>query len=337
MFAIAFACSVGFILSFVLTYYYRYFARSFGIIDIPNDRSSHQKPIPRGAGVAFAIAFNLMLAALVFSGFLSLKYTLSVFLGGPIILLVGYWDDLKSLTARLRLASHFFVSVLIVALITAGFKKEIAISFLPAIPIVTVLFSVFFIAWFINLYNFMDGCDGLAASIGMVGAGLIAILSFFSGSNDLAIIYLVLAYCLAAFLVFNWHPARVFMGDCGAYYLGYVFGALALVSKLYYDNSLYIHLIIFGAFVVDATWTLIQRLLRGQKPYMAHKEHAFQKLLAKGWGHSRVTAFYVLVTVLWLFPMAAFSSHYSNWSFWFLVVAYIPLYIMVLMVKAGRP
>lgn len=337
MFVIAFACSIGFILTFVLTYYYRYFARAYGIIDIPNSRSSHVNPVPRGAGVAFFIAFNLILAGLVLGGFLSLSYTISVFLGGPIILLVGYWDDLKSVTARLRLGSHFLVSTLIVALITVGFQKEILISFLPQIPIVTILFSIFFIAWFINLYNFMDGCDGLAASIGMVGAGLIAILSFFSGSKDLAIIYLVLAYCLAAFLVFNWHPARVFMGDCGAYYLGYVFGALALVSKLYYDSSLYVHLIIFGAFIVDATWTLIQRLLRGQKPYVAHKEHAFQKLLAKGWGHSRVSAFYVLVTILWLFPMAAFSAHFSNWSFLFLVVAYVPLYVMVLSVKAGRP
>jgi Fuc2NAc and GlcNAc transferase len=212
----------------------------------------------------------------------------------------------------------------------------VTISFLPDLPWLTAGFCILFIAWFINLYNFMDGADGLATSIGMVGSGLIAILSYIAGNVDLAIIYVVLAYALAGFLIFNWHPAKVFMGDSGAYYLGYIFGSLALVSKMYYDSSLYVHLIIFGLFIVDATWTLIRRAVRRERVFMGHKMHAFQKLIAKGWGHARVTSLYVLITVLWLFPMAYFSMNYSLYSFYFLVAAYIPIFGFVLYARAGE-
>ncbi|MCB9072183.1 MAG: glycosyltransferase family 4 protein [Bdellovibrionaceae bacterium] len=320
-----------------MTLGYRKMALRFGIMDIPNERSAHIEPIPRGAGIAFFFAFNVVLGILVFQNALTMKYTYPVFLGGPVVMLLGYWDDVSSLSAWIRLFVHFLVSLFILVLISAGFSKGIDVSFLPSIPWLTAAFTVFYIAWFINLYNFMDGCDGLATTVGMVGAGLIAILSFVSGNTDLAIIYVVLAYALAGFLIFNWFPAKVFMGDAGAYYLGYVFGALALVSKLYYDSSLFVHLIIFGTFIVDATWTLIRRFLRGVRVFQAHREHAFQKLMVQGWGASRVTALYVLITVLWLFPMASFAMSNLKYSFWFLVVAYLPLWGFVIWMKAGTP
>jgi Fuc2NAc and GlcNAc transferase len=335
MFIVSFACSLSFLLSFFSTVVYKKLAVMWKILDIPNERSAHKNPVPRGAGIAFFIAFNIVLAILVMQNALTMNYTYPVFLGGPVVLILGYWDDLSSLSASVRLSVHFLVSLFVILLISAGFSKTIEISFLPNWPWLTASFSVLFIAWFINLYNFMDGCDGLATTIGMVGSGLIAILSYVSGNTDLAIIYVVLAYALAGFLLFNWHPAKVFMGDAGAYYLGYVFGALALVSKLYYDSSLFVHLIIFGTFIVDATWTLFRRFLRKEKVFKAHREHAFQKLLTKHWSHSKVTALYALITVLWLFPMASFAMSYLRYSFAFLVISYIPLLGFVVWAKAG--
>lgn len=335
MYLLAFAASLSFLLSVLLTIYYRRLALRFRILDIPNERSSHKQPIPRGAGITFFISFNLILALLIQQDILTMKYTFPVFLGGPVIMLLGYWDDLSSIPAAVRLTVHLFVSLFIFILISSGFSKEVEISFLPAWPWLTTAFCILFIAWFINLYNFMDGCDGLATSVGMVGSGLISLLSYLSGHEDLAIIYLILAYSLAGFLVFNWHPAKVFMGDAGAYFLGYVFGALALVSKMYYDSSLYIHLIVFGLFVVDATWTLARRAWRGERVFNAHRQHAFQKLIKMGWGHARVTSLYVLITVLWLFPMAALCMNYSTLSFLFLVAAYLPIFGFVLYLRAG--
>jgi len=334
---IPFACSLSFILSLAFTVYYRKLAVRWGIMDVPNSRSSHTEPIPRGAGITFFLSFNLVLGLLIWQNQIALNYILPVVIGGPVILILGYWDDLQSLSAKVRLFFHFGAAVFVFFLISNGFSKAVTISFLPQWPWLTAGFCVFFIAWFINLYNFMDGADGLATSIGMVGAGLIAILSFMAGNKDLAIIYVVLAYSLAGFLIFNWNPAKVFMGDSGAYYLGYIFGSLALVSKMYYDSSLYVHLIIFGLFIVDATWTLVRRIVRMEYVFKAHKMHAFQKLIAKRWGHARVTSLYVLITVLWLFPMAAFSMNFPFYSFLFLVIAYIPVFVFVLSLKAGEP
>ncbi len=336
MYVIAFAASLSFVLSLLLTIYYRRVAMRYGIMDVPNERSSHKMPIPRGSGITFFLSFNLVLAVLVQQGILTLKYTFPVFLGGPVIMLLGYWDDISSIPAGVRLSVHMLVSFFVFILISSGFSKDITISFLPEWPWLTTAFCILFIAWFINLYNFMDGCDGLATSVGMVGSGLISLLSYISGHQDLAVTYLILAYALAGFLVFNWHPAKVFMGDAGAYFLGYVFGALALVSKMYYDSSLYIHLIIFGLMIVDATWTLFRRATRRERIFNAHRQHGFQKLMQKGWGHARVTSLYVLITVLWLFPMAAFCITYPTKSFVFLVAAYVPVFGFILYLKAGE-
>lgn len=337
MFLIAFACSFAFVLSFLLTYYYRRLAILWRIVDVPNLRSSHKKPIPRGAGISFFISFNVVLGALLWQDQVTLNYTLPVFLGGPAVMILGYWDDMKSVSPLLRLFVHFLVAVFIFSLLSAGFTRTVHISFLPEWPWLTAMFCIFFIAWFINLYNFMDGCDGLAPGLGMVGSGLVSIISYMYGNTDLAIIYLVLAYCLAGFLIFNWAPAKVFMGDSGAYFLGYVFGSLALISKMYYESSLYVHLIVFGALIVDATWTLMMRLFRLEKIYLPHKMHGFQKLMAKGWGHARVTSLYILITILWLFPMAIFSMSFHIYSFFFLIVSYIPLVILMWVLKAGVP
>lgn len=336
MVLIPFACSLSFLLTVVLTSYYKKFAVRWNILDVPNVRSSHKEPIPRGAGITFFISFNVVLGLLAWQNQLSMYYLYPVLLGGPVILILGYWDDLRSLPATIRLVFHFSAALFVFLLISSGFSKAVEISFLPNWPWLTAIFCILFIAWFINLYNFMDGADGLATSIGMVGSGLIAILSYYAGNKDLAIIYVVLSYALAGFLVFNWYPAKVFMGDSGAYYLGYIFGSLALVSKMYYDSSLYVHLIIFGLFIVDATWTLLRRLFRRERVFQGHRMHAFQKLMARGLGHAKVTSIYILITVLWLFPMAWLSMHYATLSFLFLVLAYLPIFGFVLYFKAGE-
>lgn len=335
MFIVVLLCSFAFVLSALLTHFYRPVAHSLGIIDEPNQRSSHKIAIPRGAGIAFFLSVNITLGLLLWFGKISLTYSLPVLLGGPCVMIMGYWDDLRSVNPLLRLFIHFLVSVFIFTLISRGFTTTVSISFLPNWHWLTAAFCVLFIAWFINLYNFMDGCDGLACGLGMVGAGLVALISYMHGSKDLAIVYLVISYSLAGFLIFNWSPAKVFMGDCGAYFLGYVFGSLALISKLYYDSSLYVHLIIFGMLIMDATWTLLRRLFRLEKLYEAHRLHGFQKLMDKGWGHARISSLYILITVLWLFPMAIFSMNYSGLSFLFLVVAYVPLLAMMLFIGAG--
>lgn len=335
MFVYVFGSLLSFILTLGVIQFYRRFAIYFGIIDLPNERSQHAVPMPRGAGICFYIGFVATLAILYFMELLSLQFTYPIFLGGSVIMLLGYWDDLKSLPASVRLFVQLLGSVFIVALLTHGFSKDIEISFLPKWPVLTSIFCILYVAWFVNLYNFMDGSDGLATLTGILGAGIISAVSFFLDNTEIAIIYSCLCFALLAFLTLNWHPAVVFMGDSGAYFLGYIFGAFALLSKLVYDTSLYIHLIVFGMFVVDATWTLIMRVARGEKAYRPHKQHAFQKLVAAGWSHQRVALFYGGVILLWLTPMTVLLLQYSRYSFLFLVIAYLPIFFFVLAARAG--
>lgn len=335
MLTFVFSCTGAFILSFFLTKLYVVFAEKVKILDYPNERSAHKNPIPRGAGISFYLSFNIILAFLLWQERISLQYAFPLMMGGAVVVVLGYWDDLSSISALIRLFVHFLASVFIFSLLSNGFSEHVDISFLPSWPWLTTIFCILFIMWFINLYNFMDGSDGLAASMGIVGSILIAVISFLQGNPNLALIYIVLAYAIGGFLMLNWTPAQVFMGDAGAYFLGYVFGSLALITKLYYSSSLYVHLIIFGFFIVDATWTLIRRAVRGEKLYLGHRTHAFQKLISNGWGAGRVLTFYILGTILWLFPVSLFCIHWHDYSFMFLVIAYIPVFYFVLKVRAG--
>lgn len=335
MFVYVFGSLLSFILTLGVIQFYRRFAMHYGIIDMPNERSQHRVPMPRGAGICFYLGVTLTLALLYFMNQLTLTFTLPIFLGGSMVMLLGYWDDLKSVPAMVRLAVQLLASVYVVALLTNGFAEDIQISFLPDWPLLTSLFCILYVAWFINLYNFMDGSDGLATLVGIIGAAIISVSSFFLQNFDLAVIYAVLAFSLFAFLTLNWHPAVVFMGDSGAYFLGFVFGAFALLSKLVYDTSLYIHLIVFGMFVVDATWTLIVRVARGQRASQPHRQHGFQKMVAAGWTHPQVALFYAGVMVFWLFPMTILTLVYPMYSFYFLVMAYLPIYFFIIWSRAG--
>lgn len=335
MFVYVFGSLLSFILTLGVIQFYRRFAMHYGIIDIPSDRSQHAVPMPRGAGICFYLGVTTTLALLYFMQQLSLTFTFPIFLGGSLIMLLGYWDDLKSVPAVVRLSVQFLSSLFVVALLTNGFTNDIEISFLPSWPWLTSLFCIFYVVWFINLYNFMDGSDGLATLVGIIGSGIISLASFYLDNIDVAIVYAVLAFSLFAFLTLNWHPAVVFMGDAGAYFLGFIFGSFALLTKLKYDSSLYIHLIVFGMFVVDATWTLIARVARGQKASQPHKQHTFQKMMAAGWTHPQVALFYAGVMIVWLFPITILTLLYPMHSFRFLVVAYLPIYIFVIWSRAG--
>ncbi len=335
MFVFVFGSLLSFVLTLGVIQFYRRFAVHFGIIDMPNERSSHKVPMPRGAGICFYIGFTITLVILYFMGELALRFTFPIFLGGSMMMLLGYWDDLKSLPTSVRLFVQILASVFVVALLTKGFANDIQISFLPDWPWLTSAFCILYVAWFVNLYNFMDGSDGLATLTGILGSAIISVVSFASSNFDLALIYATLAFALLAFLTLNWHPAVVFMGDAGAYFLGFIFGAFALLSKLIYETSLYVHLIVFGMFVVDATWTLIRRGVRVEKVYRPHKQHAFQKLVAAGWSHPHVALLYGGIMVFWLLPMTVFTVTYPMYSFLFLVISYLPIFFFVVWSNAG--
>lgn len=235
-------------------------------LDTPNERSLHAQPVPRTGGIA--IAGGLAAACvLVWPG-------LPVILAAAALLAAAsFADDIIGLSTPARLVMHLGAAVAVLA-----FDLEIAD------PLAFAVFTLA-LAWTTNLYNFMDGADGLAGGMAVFGFGAYALAAFLVGALTLAALCASLVAASAAFLVFNWHPARLFMGDVGSVPLGFLAGALGLQGWAIGAWPLWFPLLVFAPFMCDATLTLLKRLLRREPVWRAHREHYYQRLVRMGFGH----------------------------------------------------
>lgn len=277
-----------FVVSWILTGWVRRLALVRRIIDKPNGRSSHTVPTPRGGGFGVAlvvVAGFLMLGAL---GEIAPRFLVGLVGGGLIVAGAGWVDDVRGLSAPWRLVAHFVAALWF-------------LTWIHGLPLVRIgnttlalgwwgwVWGSLGIVWTINLYNFMDGIDGLAGSEAVfvsLAAGLII-----AARGDLGFSHAVLLVAAGAggFLVWNWAPARLFLGDVGSGFLGFVFAAFAIRSEAKGSLPLVAWYILLGIFVFDATITLLRRMAWREKWLHAHRKHAFQRMLARGWSHSRVT------------------------------------------------
>ncbi len=272
-----------FSISLVLTFLIKQIALNKSFLAQVTERSSHTAPTPHGGGIAIAMTWFMGLIYLFTCKEIeaSLFYALMC---GSVLALVSYVDDLYELSPRLRLLVQAFVST--VGLYALGGLERIDFGFwVLENPLVTNVLAFLGIMWFINLYNFLDGIDGYAGSeaIFLALAGWL----LFGGDH-----FLVLVASVAGFLVWNWHRAKIFMGDVGSTLLGYTVAIFAL----YYQNhgvSLFVWIILFGLFWFDATLTLIRRYKNREKLSQAHRKHAYQRLVQSGLAHDCVV-FYAL-------------------------------------------
>lgn len=235
-------------------------------LDTPNERSLHAQPVPRTGGIALAAGMAAA-CALVWPG-------LPVILAAAALLAAAsFADDVIGLSTLARLALHLGAA-------TAALAYDLEVT-APLLFIVLVLA----LAWTTNLYNFMDGSDGLAGGMAVFGFGAYALAAYLFGALTLAALCASLAAAAAAFLVFNWHPARLFMGDVGSVPLGFLAGALGLQGWAIGAWPLWFPILVFAPFMCDATLTLIKRLLRREPVWRAHREHYYQRLVRMGFGH----------------------------------------------------
>ena len=240
-------------------------------LDRPNDRSLHDRPVPRTGGIAVLAGGAVALAFGV--GSLWLPITLAA-----VLAVLSFADDTLGLPTPARLAAH---------LAAAGVLVWYVLS--PMHPAALVLLALA-VAWTANLYNFMDGSDGLAGGMTVIGFGAYAFAAHVAGAAALATLCAALAAAAAAFLMSNFHPARIFMGDVGSVSLGFLAGALGIVGWRDDIWPLWFPMLVFAPFMCDATLTLLKRLLRGEKVSHAHREHYYQRLVRMGFGH-RTTAY----------------------------------------------
>lgn len=323
------------LLAFVLTGALRRYALARSIIDVPNARSSHSVPTPRGGGVAIVLCF-IGAIPLLASGFgLAPDSAIALAGAGILVALIGFLDDHGHIAARWRLLAHFSAAAW--ALYWLGGSPPLA---LPGMQIETgalgTTLAAVYLVWVLNLYNFMDGIDGIASVEAICVCIGGAVLYWQGGAAAAAIVPLALGASVAGFLVWNFPPARIFMGDAGSGFLGITLGLLSLQAGWVEPDLFWAWLVLLGVFVVDATFTLLRRLLNGEKVHEAHRSHAYQYASRRYGRHLPVTLAVLAINIIWLLPIALIVGSGNIEGIYGLLLAYAPLIVLAASFQAGR-
>ncbi|TFH28793.1 MAG: glycosyltransferase family 4 protein [Deltaproteobacteria bacterium] len=266
-------------------------AHRIGVVDVPNERSSHDHPTPRMGGVPMVAAVALTFGCwvcLVGGGGLHVK-GLSTVLGFAFLMSVlGFWDDVSGLSPLFRFLVQFAAAVLFLGAASFLFPKVVlAGSIFPTA--VWVLASSLWIQWMLNLYNFMDGIDGIAGGEAAVASSFFFFVFSHYGESGWAVANLLVGAAAMGFLIHNWPPAKIFMGDSGSAFLGAFFGMQSVLASLSTPVPFPVLVLPFANFILDTTATLFRRMWRGEKWYLAHRNHYYQRLVASGMSHRKVT------------------------------------------------
>ncbi|KAB0480401.1 Fuc2NAc and GlcNAc transferase [Pseudomonas reinekei] len=325
------ACAV---IALLLTGALRQYALVRSLIDVPNARSSHAVPTPRGGGVSIVVSF---LAALMFAasmGAVAWPITWALLGAGIGIAVLGFMDDHGHIVARWRLLGHFIAASW--ALYYVGGLPPLAIfGFVFDLGWFGHVLAAFYLVWLLNLYNFMDGIDGIASVEAICTCLSAALLYWLTGNGALALLPLLLGFAVSGFLYWNFPAARIFMGDAGSGFLGITLGVLSLQAACAAPQLLWSWLILLGVFIVDATWTLFRRLLRGDKVYEAHRSHAYQFASRQYKKHLPVTLTVGAINLAWLLPIAILvTSGYLD-GLLGVLIAYTPLALLAVKFNAG--
>lgn len=289
---------IAFIATFVGIVVFRRYGNAAGMLDIPNERSSHSAPTLRGAGIVIVIVCLSLYIAAAFSSGSEINW--SYFIGASIVAAVSWIDDLRGLGMLFRLIVHGVVAAVLIAgsgpiteVYVPGFSY---ISFGP----VSYIFTFLWVVWMITAYNFMDGIDGIAGAQAVVAGAGWSTVGFLLGGPLIFCFGGIIAFSSLGFLIHNWHPARVFMGDVGSAFLGFTFAAMPLMSSGQQEKSAWLltaGLSFLWLFLFDTVFTFGRRLLRGIKAWLPHREHLYQRLVISGLGHGAVSLLYAGLTL----------------------------------------
>jgi len=283
--------SVVLVLSFLLTGLATLYSRRRGLIDHPGERHSHSESTPRGGGIGLILA--LFLGSFLFLDLLHGFWINAVLPGAVVLSLLGWWDDHASLSARLRFFVQLAVSLFLLwCLLADGWNAG------PVFQAIAVLFLL----WMTNLYNFMDGSNGMVGSQGVFAGTVLAVLYGLADQHALALASAALAAACLGFLPWNVGRARVFMGDAGSIALGFAFGSLMIVGVVTEVFQLPVALLVMLVFLADASLTLLMRVIRRERWYNPHRQHLYQRLIASGKTHGSVLLFYQLINLVLVVP-----------------------------------
>ncbi len=297
-------------------------------LDHPNPRSLHDNPTPRGGGLAIFVAITVFgTIATAFDG--ARDDIVWLALAALLVAGISFLDDWLTVSSGYRIVVHFAAAAL---LVWAGFDlTSVALPGtswgLPA-PLAIGL-SLVFVVWMLNLYNFMDGMDGFAGGMAVIGFGTFAVFGWLAGAQLFTALNLIVASAAGGFLLFNFPPARIFMGDVGSSLLGFLAAAFMLWADRDAIFPLWAGILVFSPFIVDATVTLIRRILRREKFWEAHKAHYYQRLVQLGWGHRRtVLSEYAVILLCALSALVIRSMTPS--AQWITIAIWVAVYLFIM-------
>ena len=296
------------------------------LLDVPNHRSSHSTPTPRGAGLALAIS---VVAALAPRALAAGDWTLAAILAGQVVIAaLGFADDIRSLPSLWRLAVQIAAAVWLVA--GAGPWLPFQSPWPMTEGIVVFTLALVWTVGLTNSYNFMDGIDGISGAQAVVAGAGWALLGWMTGEATIALLGLLVAAASLGFLLLNWPPARIFMGDVGSGFLGFTFAALALLAARHSLTLAVCGFLLVWPFVIDAAYTFLRRLRRGENVLEAHRSHAYQRLVVAGRTHRQVTVLYAALAGVGLLASVACVSG-RLWGLMFAVAV-----VLLAVVVVGR-
>lgn len=321
--------------SWALTGFLRRYALAKNLIDIPNERSSHSVPTPRGGGIAIVMVFLAILPVLNWFDLLSMHVLLALWGAGCAVAVTGFLDDHGHIAARWRLLVHFSAAAWGLYWL-GGFPPLTVFGYLLDLGWLGYVSAALYIVWLLNLYNFMDGIDGLASIEAITACCGGALMVWLVAPDSTAwMLPILLAIAVSGFLLWNFPPARIFMGDAGSGFLGIMLALLSVQAAWIAPQLLWVWLILLGVFIVDATMTLCRRVLRGEKFYEAHRSHAYQYASRVFGAHRPITLAICAINIFWLMPVAGLVALEKLDGILGVAVAYLPLFLLAYRYKAG--
>jgi Fuc2NAc and GlcNAc transferase len=315
--------AVALIASLAGTAGYARIARRFGIVSVPNERTLHKGIIPRGGGIVVSAVVLASIAVLYLEGVLPERWFLALFVGGAVTVTVGFVDDVRSLSPVLRIVVHALVGLWATIWLGGISSIDLGVTALH-LGWLRYALTVLGVMWMINLYNFMDGIDGMATSGAVFFCAAAAGLIEWQAGSVMSVLLAVLGVASIGFLVFNWSPARLFLGDSGSNFYGYAFAVIVLITVTSRQLSFWTWIILLGYFIGDTTTTMLIRIWTVPKWYGTHRGHCYQNLARVWQNHQRVTLMVSAIHVLWLLPLAIASVRWPHYQAALAVAALLP-------------
>jgi len=313
------------ICSVIFTHFYKSLAIRKAIIANTNERTLHQQPIPHGGGIVFSTLFVLAVFVLGMLHIISFEMLMVIGMGGFTATLFGFVDDATDLRASVKLIIQSILAGWVIFWLDGGVLATV--EWLPVW--LSWFLTWFLLVWMMNLYNFMDGVDGMAASGAVfVAMALIVVLLMTGEFSSLVLLFSLLALSCSGFLLYNWPPASIFMGDSGSVFLGYLFGSLIIKTTTTGEISIWTWIVVFGYFFAETNLTIFLRILFVKKWYHAHKSHAYQNLARVLNSHIKVTGAVQIYHFLYLFPITIWTVLTPNWAPVATIMALMPAAII---------